>query len=98
MTLVRMLRGGQITLPAEARRALKLSDGAYLDLQVTNGTVASQPVEIIERTDADRQLDAILSRMQYIGPEPRPTEDEFIDMVAKEIRSLRAGQDHKSNN
>jgi bifunctional DNA-binding transcriptional regulator/antitoxin component of YhaV-PrlF toxin-antitoxin module len=88
MTLVRMLRGGQITLPAEARRALKLSDGAYLDLQVTNETVASQPVEIIERTDADRQLDAILSRMQYIAPEPRPTEDEFTKTVEEYTASI----------
>ena len=72
-------------MPAEARRALRLSDGAYLDLQVTNGTASLKPVEIIERTDADRQLDAILSRMRYIGPEPRPTEDEFMDMVVEEI-------------
>ena len=27
--LMRMLRGGQITLAAEARRALQLSDGAF---------------------------------------------------------------------
>jgi AbrB family looped-hinge helix DNA binding protein len=90
MALVRMLRGGQITLPAEARRALKLSEGAYLDLQVRDGAATLKPVEVIDRADADRQLEAILSRVRYIGPEPRLSEDELMDMVVEEIDSLRA--------
>lgn len=93
MALVRMLRGGQITLPAEARRALKLSEGAYLDLQVTNGTATLRPVDVVDRAEADRQLDAILSRVRYTGPEPRPSEDELMEMVVEEIASLRAGHD-----
>jgi bifunctional DNA-binding transcriptional regulator/antitoxin component of YhaV-PrlF toxin-antitoxin module len=91
MTLVRMLRGGQITLPAEAQKALKVSEGAYLDLQVANGTATLKPVEVIDRAEADRQLDAILSRVRYIGPEPRPSEDELMDMVVEVIDSLHAG-------
>ena len=44
MALVRMLRGGQVTLPAEARKALKLNTGDYLDLVVTDGVVTLKPV------------------------------------------------------
>src|SRR6266478_7241383 len=86
MALVRMLRGRQVTLPAEARKALKLNEGDYLDLQVTNGAVTLKPVTVIDRAEADRQLDAILSRVNYIGPEPPPSEDEAMDMAAEEIR------------
>ncbi len=57
--LVRMLRGGQITLAAEARRALKLSDGASLDLQVRNGAATLKSVEVVNSAEVDRQLDAI---------------------------------------
>ena len=90
MALVRMLRGGQVTLPAEARKALKLNEGDYLDLEVTGGTVTLKPVTVIDRAEADRQLSDILSRVKYIGPEPPPSEDEMMDMVVEEVRAVRA--------
>ena len=34
---------------------------------------------------ADQQLDEILSRVKYIGPQPPPSEDEVMDMVVDEI-------------
>lgn len=88
MALVRMLRGGQVTLPAEARKALKLNEGDYLDLEVTNGTVTLKPVTVVDRAEADRQLSAILSRVKYIGSEP-PPEDEIMDAAAEEARAVR---------
>ncbi len=90
MALVRMLRGGQVTLPAEARKALKLSEGDYLDLEVQGGTLTLKPVTVVDRATADRQLDKILSRVTYIGPKPEPSEDAVMDMVVEEIRSVRA--------
>jgi AbrB family looped-hinge helix DNA binding protein len=91
MALVRMLRGGQVTLPAEARKALKLNEGDYLDLEVTDGTVTLKPVTVIDRTEADRQLDAILSRVRYVGPKSPPSDDEMMDAVVDEIRTVRIG-------
>ena len=90
MALVRMLRGGQITLPAEARKALNLSEGDYLDLEVTEGTLTLKPVTVLDRADADRQLDRILSRVKYVGPEPEPSEEEVMETVVDEIRAIRA--------
>jgi antitoxin MazE len=89
MALVRMLRGGQITLPAEARKALKLSEGDYLDLEIQGGTLLLKPVTVVDRAEADRQLDAILSRVKYAGPEPEPSEDEVMDIVVEEVRAVR---------
>src|SRR5215469_6203139 len=87
MALVRMLRGGQVTLPADARKALNLSEGDYLDLEVSGGAVTLKPVTVIDRAQADRQLDRILSRVKYIGPEPAPTEDEVMEAAAEEVRA-----------
>jgi len=89
MALVRMLRGGQVTLPAEARKALKLSEGDYLDLEIKGGVVTLKPVTVVDRADADRQLDAILNRVQYVGPQPEPSEDEVMDIAVDEIRAAR---------
>ena len=96
MALVRMLRGGQVTLPAEARKALKLSEGDYLDLEVTDGGLTLKPVTVVDRAEADRQLDKILSRAKYTGPAPAPTEDEVMDMAVEDTRSVRASKYAKS--
>ena len=86
-----MLRGGQVTLPAEARKALNLHEGDYLDLEMTDGKVTLKPVTVVDRAEADRQLDRILSRVRYVGPKPKPSEDQLMDIVAGEVRSVRAG-------
>ena len=88
MALVRMLRGGQVTLPAEARKALQLREGDYLDVEVRGGAVTLRPVTVVDRAEADRQLDAILSRVSYTGAEP-PSEEEVMDAVVEEIRAAR---------
>lgn len=91
MALVRMLRGGQVTLPAEARKALNIGEGDYLDLEVTGGRVTLKPVTVVDRAEADRQLGRILSRVKYTGPKPRPSEDKVMEMVVDEIRAVRTG-------
>lgn len=90
VALVRMLRGGQVTLPADARKALNLSEGDYLDLEVSAGAVTLKPVSVIDRAAADRQLERILSRVRYVGPKPAPTEDEIMDLAVSEVRTVRA--------
>jgi hypothetical protein len=42
---------------------------------------------------ANHQLDEILGRVKYIGPEPPPSEDEAMDMVVAEIRAARRAKD-----
>jgi AbrB family looped-hinge helix DNA binding protein len=65
-----LLRGGQVTLPAEARKALRINEGDYLDLEVTDGRLTLKPVSVIDRAEADRQLERILSKVKYIGRKP----------------------------
>jgi AbrB family looped-hinge helix DNA binding protein len=36
MTLIRLLRGGQVTLPAEVRQRLRLVQGDYLEAEVVD--------------------------------------------------------------
>jgi len=45
---------------------------------------------------ADRQLDAILSRVSYIGPQPEPSEDEVMDMVVEAIHAVRVAKDART--
>ena len=90
MALVRMIRGGQVTLPAEARKAFKLKEGDYLEPELTEKGVLLKPINVVDRSGADRELAAILSRVKYVGPEPEPTEEEVADLVNREIHAIRA--------
>lgn len=76
MALVKLLRGGLLTVPAEVRKRLKLKDGDYLDLQIEDGTLTLRPVAVIDREKAWGRLMAIVERDKWIGPEPRPSPEE----------------------
>src|SRR3954453_15745581 len=81
MALVRMLRGGQVTLPAEARKALKLKEGDYLDLELPERGVLLKPVARVDRAKAWYDLGAILSRVKWVGPGPEPSDDELLELA-----------------
>jgi AbrB family looped-hinge helix DNA binding protein len=93
MPLVRLLRGGQVTLPAEARKALKLKEGDYLDFEMTDRGMLLKPAAVPERARAWDDLSAILDRVKWVGPGPEPSEDEVMDTVVDEIHAMRAEHD-----
>ncbi|MGH7059383.1 MAG: AbrB/MazE/SpoVT family DNA-binding domain-containing protein [Stellaceae bacterium] len=52
MTLVRVRRMAQLTLPAEVRRALNVKEGDYLDAEIVDEGVLLKPVAVVERDRA----------------------------------------------
>jgi AbrB family looped-hinge helix DNA binding protein len=90
MALVKVLGDGQVTLPAEARKALKLKEGDYLDLEVTERGVLLKPVAAIDRAEAWRKIREAQASVRYVGPEPEPSDDELMDMVNEEVHEMRA--------
>jgi AbrB family looped-hinge helix DNA binding protein len=53
-TLLKVKRWAQITLPAEIRRELKLSEGDYLEAQRVEGGVLLKPVHIEQRQQLEQ--------------------------------------------
>jgi AbrB family looped-hinge helix DNA binding protein len=89
MSRVRLLRGGQVTLPAAVRHKLKLAEGDWLEAELVGNGVVLKPVSKAEREKAwQRILDAPKS-VRYTGPEPRPTPEEEEEWIAEEIRAAR---------
>jgi AbrB family looped-hinge helix DNA binding protein len=89
LSLIKVTRNGQITLPAEVRKALQVKEGDYFEAELIAGTVQLKPVSVVNRAEADRKLEEILSRVRYIGPEPMPSADELAGEVADIIRKSR---------
>ena len=76
MPLVKIVRQGSVTLPAEARKALRLKVGDYLEAEVVDGEIRLKPVSVIDRKGAWRQIREAQSSVRYTGPEPRPSPEE----------------------
>ena len=93
MTLVRVLRGGQVTLPAEVRQKLKLAKGDYLEAEVVERGVLLKPVSVVEREQAWARLREAQQSVRYIGPEPRPDPDDEEQMIFEEVEAFRHTHD-----
>jgi len=50
--IIRSLRNGQITIPAEFRRQLGIEDDTMLQLTLVDGELRVRPVEVKQRTQA----------------------------------------------
>lgn len=62
MTLVKVRRAAQITLPRDIREAARLEEGDYLQAEVTeSGVILLRPVSIAGREPTPEQEAAILA-------------------------------------
>ncbi len=81
MALIKLLRGGLLTLPAKTRRKLGLKDGDYLEAVEVEDGVLLKPVEILDRAQARAELRSIITQDKWIGGEPRPSPDEQEQLI-----------------
>lgn len=95
-TLVKVVRGWQITLPMDMREEVGLELGSYLEAQVSDGMIYLRPVRLVSPADAERRLEEILGRIRYTGQEPMPSMDELAGDVADIIRDTRREHDEGS--
>lgn len=95
MALVRLLRGGQLTVPAEIRQKLQVKEGDLLEAEVMEQGIFLKPVQVVEREQARQDLRKVLTTAKWIGPGPEPTEDEVMESVVDEIHAMRSEDDKK---
>ena len=92
MALVKLLRGGQVTMPAGIRRELRVKEGDYFETELVEGGVLLKPVSVVDREAARRDLRDILATPKWIGPGPEPSEDEVMEMAVEAVHEVR--RDH----
>jgi AbrB family looped-hinge helix DNA binding protein len=89
MALLKVLRAGQITLPADLRRRLRLGEGDYVEAEVVENGLLLKPVAMIERERAWDDLMAIIDEDKWIGPEPRPSPEEDEEAIFQAVEEYR---------
>jgi AbrB family looped-hinge helix DNA binding protein len=93
MALVRVLRTGQVTLPAELRRKFRLNEGDLLEAAETEGGILLKPVSVVDREKAWKQIREAQQSVRYIGPEPRPRPDEEERLIFEAVEAARHHDD-----
>lgn len=88
MALVRLLRGGQVTLPAALRDKLKLAKGDYLEAEVVENGVLLRPVSVVEREQAWDELMEIVDEPKWRAP-PTMSPEEEEEWIAAEVEAAR---------
>lgn len=61
MTLIKLRRAAQITLPREIRQAARLKEGDYLEAEVTEAGILLRPVSVGRRAPTPEQEAEILA-------------------------------------
>jgi AbrB family looped-hinge helix DNA binding protein len=91
MSLVKIRRAAQITLPSDIRQALGVKEGDYLEAELVEGGVMLRPVAVVDREMARRRLIEMLDETRggsrYVGGGPEPSDDDLMRTVVDEIKT-----------
>lgn len=89
MTLLKILRSGQVTLPAELRKQFNLVEEDYLQAEATKEGILLKPVTVVERQKAGKALVQLLNRVHARQPDSTLSDEEQEELIAKEVKSSR---------
>jgi AbrB family looped-hinge helix DNA binding protein len=94
MTLMRVRRAAQLTLPAEVRQALNIQEGDYLEAQIVEGGVLLKPISVVERTRAWQRIEDTLTRVRDLAPNPKEDNATEEQKIADEVSEHRRKRKH----
>jgi len=88
MPFVKVLRGGQITMPKELREVLEIKEGDILEVQMEKKRVVLKPKILI---DKDRAWERLHQVMAKVGKRHRKTPEKDVEIdVLKAIKTVRS--------
>ena len=89
MSLVKVRRAAQITLPNEVRKALEVGEGDYLEAQLVAGGVLLKPVAVIERHAAWERIDELRGSIEPTPEQAAKSDDEQEREIVAEVKAAR---------
>ena len=89
MSLVKVRRAAQITLPAEMRDALHVREGDYLEAELVAGGVLLRPVAIVSREQAWRDIEDIVGSVQLLPEQAAKSLEEQEREILEVVNETR---------
>ena len=89
MTVLKLRKSAQLTLPAEIREALQVGEGDYLEAELVEGGVMLRPVSIVRREAAWARIRAAMATVRPTleqAGKPQAQQEAEIQAVVDEVR------------
>jgi AbrB family looped-hinge helix DNA binding protein len=88
MPFVKVLRGGQITMPKELREVLEIKEGDILEVQMEKNKVVLKPKVLVDKNQAWEKLSQIMAK---VGKRHGKVSEKEVDNdVLEAIRTVRS--------
>ncbi len=92
MTLMRVRRAAQLTLPADVRQALNVQEGDYLEAHIVADGVLLKPVSVVERKRAWQTIEATLAGVTDLGIAASADNRTEEETIAEAVTAYRLEQ------
>ena len=96
--IIKPLRGGQITIPAEFRRELGITEESMLQVTLSEGALHVKPVRVTESGEGSPFLKELY---EYFAPareevlEKGYTEEEIDTTIGQAVEAVRKTKQHE---
>jgi len=88
MPFVKVLRGGQITMPKELRKVLEIKEGDILEVQMEKNKVVLKPKILMDKDQAWDRLNQVMAK---VGKRHRKTSEKKVESdVLEAIKTVRS--------
>lgn len=89
MALLRILRAGQVTLPAELRKQFHLAEDDYVEVEAVKEGILLRPMAIVEREKAWDKVFAAMKSVKDKKPRPKQSPREQEEEIAQWVKDAR---------
>lgn len=88
MPFVKVLRGGQITMPKELREVLEIKEGDILEVQMEKNKLVLKPKVLVDKNQAWERLNQVMAKVgkRHGKISEKEVESDVLDAV-KTVRS-----------
>ena len=88
MPFVKVLRGGQITMPKQLREVLEIKEGDILEVQMEKNKVVLKPKILMDKDQAWDRLNQVMAK---VGKRHRKTSEKEVESdVLEAIKTVRS--------
>ncbi len=88
MAFVKVLRGGQITMPKELRETLEIKEGDILEVQLEKNKVVLKPKVLLDKKEAWERLNQVMAK---VGKRHgKFSEEEVESDILEAVKTVRS--------
>lgn len=89
MSLLKIRKFSQVTIPADLRKRFDLAEGDYLEAEAVKGGILLKPVTVVDREKAWKQVFEASDEVQDLKPKSKESLEAQEKKIAKIVKAAR---------